>query len=96
MNLVSSSANGDQMVPALQVIFLKIIETKYLTHMKEYSNTCLDTMGILVYDNSQLKSHLLSFIGMFACVRIIVDDTLHTSLFINQAFIVLGDKKMEL
>lgn len=52
--------------------FFKIIETKYLTHIKEYSNTCLDTMGILVYDNSQLSSHL-SFIGMLACLHIIVD-----------------------
>lgn len=76
--------------------FFKIIERKYLTHTKEYSSTCLDTMGILVYDNSQLRSHLVSFIGMSACVRIIVDDTLHTSLLINQAFIVLGDKKIEL
>lgn len=53
-------------------------------------------MGILVYDHSQLRSYLVSFIGISACVHIIADDTLHTSLLINQAFIVLSDKKIEL
>ena len=55
-------------------------ETKYFTpppHTNEYSNTCLDTVGILAYDSAQLRSHLLGVCGMFACVCL-VDGTLHT------------------